>query len=557
MGPSSLLALVFGVTTVAVTNARDAVVEVETDQGRLSGVAENTLKGRSYYAFRSIPYAKPPVGLLRFKDPEPAEDWNETRSASSHPPRCIQTLMDLLFVDIRRIDGEEDCLYLSVYTPEIKVPLVYPVMVFIHGGAYLSGDSASYGPEVLLDHDVILVVLQYRLGIFGFLSTEDSIIPGNFGLKDQTLALRWIQKNIKHFGGNPDKVTIFGESAGGSSVMYQMLIPEAKGLFSGGIMQSGSALHKWAIADTHATTARQIGQTVNCSLDEGSRAYLTCMQNISASLLVSTVTDSYKVVYVPFDMVPRVDGVYLRDHPASLVASGQYHQVPVIVGVTAQEGAIFTNYLYRWDERRKRHANDISMFSMAMFFEKETPQVQEELVRKAFNYYVGSFIVDNDTADAITQMVGESILIVPQDFTSLLLSRHHPVYSYEVRHKGQRSFGDYANTTFSRRWVQHADELIYLFATKRLKPLEQEEDLSLRETIASLWTNFAKTGNPTPDDTLGFKWDSAKESSLQHLVLQPKPFLESDTRQKARDFWLQFPTYESLWKVFYGGKREL
>ncbi|XP_076041309.1 juvenile hormone esterase-like [Oratosquilla oratoria] len=558
MGPSSLLALVLGVAAVAVTNAGgDATIEVDIDQGRLSGVTENTLKGRPYYAFRGIPYAKPPVGPLRFKDPEPAEGWYGTRNASAHPPKCIQTPVDLLFLDIRIVDGEEDCLYLSVYTPEIEVSSGYPVMVFIHGGAFLAGESSSYEARVLLDHEVILVVLQYRLGIIGFLSTEDSTIPGNFGLKDQTLALQWVQKNIGHFGGDPDKVTIFGESAGAASVMYQMLIPESKGLFIGGIMQSGSAIHKWAIADTHAKNARQIGQIVNCSLDEGSQAYLTCMQNISASLLVSTVAESYKIVYTPFDMVPRVDGVYLRDHPVALIAAGHYHQVPVIVGITAHEGAILTNYIYSSDERRKKFADDISLMSTIMFFDTEPPHVQEKLVRKAFNYYVGDLIVDNHTADAVTQMIGENALTVPQDFTSQLLSHRSPVYSYELRHRGQRSFGDYANTTFSRRWVQHADELIYIFATNRLKPLDRVEDLRLSDTIAILWTNFAKMGNPTPDDSLGFRWDTALKSSLHHLILQPRPFMENDTRKKTRDFWLEFPAYQPLWRVLYSGKSEL
>ncbi|XP_076059197.1 juvenile hormone esterase-like [Oratosquilla oratoria] len=555
MEPSTLLALVFG-AMVAVVNADDVDVVVDIHQGRLSGVAEETLKGRRYYAFRSIPYARPPVGPLRFKDPEPAEGWPETRDASSYPPRCVQTLAEGLILEKVIVDGDEDCLYLNVYTPETTTHRKYPVMVFIHGGAFSSGHSSPYGPTLLLDHDVILVVLQYRLGIFGFLSTEDFVIPGNFGLKDQTLALRWIHKNIAFFGGDPEMVTLIGESAGAASLMIQMLVPQAKGLFARGIIQSGSALHDWALGDSHARYSRRIGQTVNCPIDEGSENYLKCMQEVPADLLLHTVADLRKFFFLPAHLLPRVDGTYLRDHPAKLVERGQYHKVPVLAGTTAHEGALFTNYVYRWDERRRRYADDITLVAMSLLLDEELPEVQEEIVRKVLDHYVGEFKIDNDTADAVTQIISDGDFNVAQDITVLLLSRHQPVYYYELRHRGQLSFGDYANTTFSRRWVQHADELFYLFGSKRMRSGDREKDLRLSDNMTSLWTNFAKTGNPTPDDTLGFKWDSTKETSLRHLVLQPKPFMEDDFRKEIRDFWLQFPKFKHL-RRFLHVKEEL
>ncbi|KAG7153841.1 Venom carboxylesterase-6-like 8, partial [Homarus americanus] len=189
---------------------------------------------RALYAYQGIPFAKPPVGDLRFKDPVPSEPWEGVRDGTKLPEPCLQVSFFMFTSGVRvppeKLLGVEDCLYLNVYTPVDNGPKAdLPVMVWIHGGAYFSGSTKEYLPLVILDHDVVLVVIQYRLGVLGFLSTEDSVIPGNFGLKDQTLALKWVQRNINNFGGDKTKVTIFGESAGGASVHFHMLSPKSKG----------------------------------------------------------------------------------------------------------------------------------------------------------------------------------------------------------------------------------------------------------------------------------------------------------------------------------------
>nr|XP_053634423.1 venom carboxylesterase-6-like [Cherax quadricarinatus] len=176
-----------------------------------------------------------------------------------------------------------------------------PVMVWIHGGGFYSGGASEYLPHVLLNHDVVLVVIQYRLGVFGFLSTEDSVIPGNFGLKDQTLALQWVQRNIHKFGGDKTKVTIFGESAGGASVHFQMLSPKSEGLFSRVIMQSGSALSPWATGFKFRETAEEIGQTMGCPDSQDSQALLDCLQKVDGRRLSSLFQDyfvSYLYMYI-------------------------------------------------------------------------------------------------------------------------------------------------------------------------------------------------------------------------------------------------------------------
>ncbi|RXG51748.1 Venom carboxylesterase-6 [Armadillidium vulgare] len=166
-------------------------------------------------------------------------------------------------------------------------------MVYIHGGSFIGGKSSSYTGHVLLQEKIVLVTIQYRLGILGFLSTEDSIIPGNMGLKDQQLALKWVKENIVHFGGNPNAITLFGNSAGAASIHYQIFSPGSKDLFQRAILQSGNALCPWATSINHRNFAQDSGKKFGCELKEGTEEnYLLCMQSIEARDLVQFTTDT-------------------------------------------------------------------------------------------------------------------------------------------------------------------------------------------------------------------------------------------------------------------------
>ncbi|KAK7072928.1 Carboxylesterase 5A [Halocaridina rubra] len=237
---------------------------ITTEQGKLSGISEEAYDGTPFNSYYAIPFAQPPLGELRFKrlnelvqtelliqpiltnlserdelgdgtrDPQPPSTWTGVRKRSSLASPCVQVPFGHMLAGVKlppeELVGDEDCLYLNVFTPKgAQTRDDIPVMVYIHGGGFFAGGAFEYLPHVLLSRDIILVVIQYRLGFLGFLSTEDSIIPGNYGLKDQIAALQWVQKNIKHFGGNPKKVTIFGESAGAASVHYHMFSPKSEG----------------------------------------------------------------------------------------------------------------------------------------------------------------------------------------------------------------------------------------------------------------------------------------------------------------------------------------
>lgn len=184
---------------------------IQTTYGQLQGETLSCGIGCNYFSFKGIPYAAAPVGNLRFRAPVSPQPWSGVRPALEHGPACPSSSRLSPVVD-------EDCLSLNVYTKFLDRNL--PVMVWIHGGSFSGGNghSFTYGPDHLVDEDIILVTINYRLGVLGFLSTEDSNAPGNYGMKDVIKALEWVRYNIRNFGGDPDNVTIFGESAGGAAV---------------------------------------------------------------------------------------------------------------------------------------------------------------------------------------------------------------------------------------------------------------------------------------------------------------------------------------------------
>merc|ERR1712004_799907 len=216
---------------------------VSTSLGLVRGSEGKTEAGTSYTKYTRVPYAEPPIGKLRLREPVSKKAWSSELDATQDSPPCLQ--IDSL-AGGNSIKGQEDCLYLNIFTPNMDPDGINlkPVLLWIHGGAFTEGSANDLtDPEFLLNEGVVFVALQYRLGLLGFLSVENSTeLTGNLGLKDQQEAMRWIQQNIAAFGGDPSNVTLFGESAGGISVHQHVLSPTSKGLFRAGILQSGTAL---------------------------------------------------------------------------------------------------------------------------------------------------------------------------------------------------------------------------------------------------------------------------------------------------------------------------
>lgn len=532
---------------------QDAEVIVTTPLGKISGFKEQSTKGNPFYSFHSVPYAEPPTGSLRFKDPVPVESWTGIKNGSVIPPSCPQIPFILATLRTPSYIGDEDCLYLSIFTNKPnEEDAALPVMVFFHGGAFFAGGINRYTPYVLQNEGVVFVLIQYRLGILGFLSTEDDVIPGNFGVKDQVLALQWIQENIHYFGGDKTRVTIFGESAGGASVHFHVLSPYSKGLFSGGIMQSGTLLNPWAMGGAFREVAMYTGKRFDCQglsapSEQASESLLSCLQRIDVVNLTLSLQDHFHWNFNPVLLGPRVDGDYLPEEPEILVKEGRYNKVNLISGVTSHEGGLFVFPLFSSEALRHDLLNNFKEIGPASLDIRDGDASPAELAQRIFDYYVGGVKASPEDADNLCAMYGDWQFTLGHDLVAkfhIRSSAEVPIYLYELNHRGQRSLGDYYNAGVGETWVSHVDDLFYLFTGGNTlwKSLEREEDLRLRDIITKLWSNFAATGNPTPDNSLGFTWEPVSKDNFGHLSLTPSPFMEEDRRQEVRKFLESLPT---------------
>ncbi|KAK4300793.1 hypothetical protein Pmani_027027 [Petrolisthes manimaculis] len=533
---------------------------VMTQEGVVAGVVDETINGNNFFAYYGVPYAKPPLGTLRFKPPQPAERWEGIRDSSTMPQPCLQITYLPFLLNTRAKDkdyiGLEDCLYVNVFTPKIGGSDL-PVMVWIHGGGWFTGAAQDYNPHVLLDHGIVLVVIQYRLGILGFLSTEDEVVPGNMGLMDQTQALRWVQDNINNFGGDKNRVTIFGESAGGVSVHYQTLIPSAKGLFARAITMSGGVMCPWALSHTHATTTHKLARTLHCPTDLGSEKLVTCLQNVNIRTLIHQTHDTYDWFLMPLRVNPRVDGSFLPDLPWKLLKEGRVNQVDLMSGITKDEGAFFSLAIYGNDELLNTLNNNFTMAGpVSLCLTEGITDDPIQVAKDIYRYHLGDEKVSNNNYNTFNKIMDYQMFQLSHDMTYIqhsINSPHKRTYAYEFDHRGQLSMGDMYYSEVGNHWVCHGDELYYLFrGGPLLRPpnppkstpydLVLKQEIELRQTMAKLWTNFAATGNPTPDKSLlGFTWSAVTPQRLQHLVITPTPTMRDDIRAEVRKFYSTLP----------------
>ncbi|XP_014217028.1 venom carboxylesterase-6-like [Copidosoma floridanum] len=511
---------------------------VNIRNGTLEGIVMKTRKGREFFGFRGIPYAVPPLGELRFEPPEPAVPWAGVRPAKEDANVCTQRN---IYTHEEEIVGVEDCLYLNVYTPNIpssdeKKINNHPVMIWFHGGGWVTGAGHSeyYGPKFLLDHDVILVTVNYRLGPLGFLSTEDLASPGNQGMKDQAQAIRWVHENIASFNGDPNRVTLFGESAGGVAVHYHMISPLSRGLFQRGISQSGTALCPWALTRPGLAKkkAQRLAELLNCPKDD-TKKLVACLRTKDPIEIIGTDRAFQVFDYcpmIPFRPVIEPDhpGAFLKEDPAVSLKNANLSDLTWMTGVTSDEGAIRTAGLYglyngELVKRLDKEFEDLA--PVTLLFHDTCPQKNRQnssrLIRQ---FYLGDKPIDESTRAALTDMYTDAWFYIAadeavRDHLKLLSS---PVYYYYFAYRGSSSFSSIFGDASGDYGVSHADDLQYLFPVGEQLfkdvPLS-EEDHRVIDIVTALWYNFAKTGNPTPEVTKDtpVKWKPVRTSHLEYL----------------------------------------
>ncbi|XP_050094048.1 uncharacterized protein LOC126576786 [Anopheles aquasalis] len=497
--------------------AEDPVVEL--GPGQIVGRKKVLPNGTEYYSYQGVPYAHPPVGELRFKPPVPLEKFTEEPlQCGEERGICLAT-----FYLPPSAPGTEDCLYLNVYTPSAPgnrgAPLK-PVMVWIHGGGFYtgSGNTDFYGPEPLLQHDVILVTFNYRLGPLGFLALPAVGVYGNQGLKDQQLALKWVHDNIAQFGGDPSNVTLFGESAGGASVHLHYLTEGSRKYFHKAIAQSGTMLCPWALQYQPEHKARRLAALLGYT-GEDDAGVLETLQNASVEDLVANSTRAFDeaetTTYLLSPFIPVIEDAASEDpiiphRSEELLKQANTVTIPLISGVTSAEGIAFHATI------SPKLAEIAANLSMVMPLDLAVPHDQSSDVHEEVRqFYFQDQAIDETNISKLLELLGDVTFNFPVYAAAVLQSRYQPgapQYFYRFGYETELNQGRvHVNVPDGLPGAAHADELAYLFSGSAFKVQLEPDSASAqaRDLVSRLWTNFAKFGNPTPDEqvgTLGFQW---------------------------------------------------
>eukprot|EP01130_Rhizamoeba_saxonica_P017270 TRINITY_DN8308_c0_g1_i1.p1 TRINITY_DN8308_c0_g1~~TRINITY_DN8308_c0_g1_i1.p1 ORF type:complete len:505 (-),score=106.48 TRINITY_DN8308_c0_g1_i1:1074-2588(-) len=502
MGHHFLLILAIVSIFATYCQSSGSQLEIDTTHGPIQGFLMNDYPLR---AFLGVPYAKPPTGNLRWRRPVEPDTWTAIKETKEFGASCMQDRNAYTPIS-------EDCLYLNVWTSNTTKRQLLPVMVFIYGGSFKHGSSsdALYDPIDLIrgyDYNILGVTLNYRLGSFGFVSNKGLISEdiygstGNYGLLDQRLALKWVQNNIQNFGGDPSRVTVFGESAGAASISNHLIMPRSWGLFSQAIIQSG-AFAKWTAVNISESENNwnAIAEQVGCTT-------LKCMRNATAEQIMEN--------YANLPFLPAIDNSEIVEDPIELMYKGDVLKIPLLVGSNKNEGTIFQN-------------EDLKSITKAEFV---------QMVKQFFPDSSGAVLAEYDVNQypspwfALTSIFGDISFTCPAFYTANILSSYVPVYSYYFVHEidAVSKYSPYLG-------VFHGSELGFVFNKRNPVfsdapvPFTQQE-IDLAQKFVTWWGDFATFGYPASDPN----WiDYTGNGSY---VIDMEQHMETDIRDSQCKFW--------------------
>uniref|UniRef100_A0A182K574 carboxylesterase n=1 Tax=Anopheles christyi TaxID=43041 RepID=A0A182K574_9DIPT len=485
-----------------------ACITAETVVNIKNGPITGERRG-DYYAFEGIPYAKPPVGKLRFASSELNDDrWTAPRNATVRGPVCLQ--WNHLIPDENKLEGVEDCLFLNVYTRSIESTARLPTIAFIHGGALMFGTGNFYEPDHIMRRQMVLVTFNYRLGPLGFLSTEDDTIPGNFGLKDQVIALQWIRENIESFGGDPDTVSLVGYSAGSASVHLHYLSSLSRGLFTSGIGHSGSALSPWVMTERSVEKAIRIGAVLGCPTRK-TQALLECLRKLPAEDIVRQVPQFLDFLYNPFSpfgVVVEREGPlnphpFLTETPRSLMTSGNIAKVPLILSVTQAEGlypgAEFIsdlNYLQAIDSRWNELVPSILDYKTAV----ADPKARDRLSESIRNHYFGTEErLSLANFATLIRIISNRLYFAGVTESAKLMHPYTNVYVYYDLYKCKYGVGEALShhDDPGLLGVAHGDDVLLIFPSVLREEIPfTDEEMQVVDRFVTMYESFAKGDQP-------------------------------------------------------------
>ncbi|XP_077563330.1 acetylcholinesterase-like [Haemaphysalis longicornis] len=535
---------------------------VRIEEGLLAGKRLTVLE-KQVDAFLGVPYAVPPVGNLRFERPQPAHAWENTLQATSKPPPCRQ--LDMPFVAGTRLNyanaSTEDCLYVNVWRPSASCPrsesceAKLPVIVFIHGGAFQWGDSGLFivDPSVFVaQSDVVFVTFNYRVSLFGFLSAKNPDLPGNVGIWDQLLVLKWVQKNIAKFGGDPAMVTVKGQSAGAVSAGLHAISTQSKGLFKRAILESSTPLSMFLTASFNVVgqfvSVANAHRCIDNSKDwrEETHDIVNCLKKVEGDAIIAKLKEETAFK----QMFPVIHGdEFFPDDPLDPGTYESLNVKEVLLGTTLNEGTVFLN---NFQNIAPQFDDFISgNYRLAMTLALKTMfNIPLSHARDITVAYFGNQDVEHNrksVTDIFCELFGDATIYCPTlIFADVAAQRGVKTYRYIFTHR--------ASDSVWPEWmgVAHGDDLPYTMGSLLLprdpslltpavgydlldilakKTHTKAEEDFVKQVIAS-WTEFAKNGMPamvTPGD----KWP--QHSMSRPLVVSLKPGNFNVTEEQKRD----------------------
>ncbi|KAF9819060.1 hypothetical protein SFRURICE_000725 [Spodoptera frugiperda] len=547
----------------------EETIEVGLKQGVVVGKVEKTiLKKQDFYTFKGIPFAETPVGELRFQPPKPHDGWSGNLEAFENKPTCMQFSSRMRNKEPFGISGSEDCLYASVFTPDVKGNA--PVIVFDYNDQFRTwfNGTDTYSPDFLVEEGVVVVTISHRLAILGYLTTEDGVIKGNNGLRDFILGLEWIKQNIDKFGGDPSKVTIVGSRGGAALAEILLYTEKAKGLFSGAILQSGTALEAMYFYKEPKKKAFDLGAALNITA-ANSKELLEELQKLDAETILQAEVKTIDVTYIDkyqisnFPYAPTIEygieDAVLSELPEK---SKIVNDVPVIIGFNSREGLDMVSNLIiepkLLTDNAEKHILKLPIRTNFRFVQNSKPY--KEAGRDIVNFYLADKSLHYANILEYAVFVADCLQNYPIDLTAhkLAESLSSPVYYYLFDFRGQwnensQNIMALARTTMGHHGATVGDELCYLFVCSRIKksydqmlnlPSEQNE-LKVTKRMVRLWSNFARTGNPTPskdDEVLkGLTWKPmGKDSETNYLHMTKLFRMKTNPLGERKKFWEDF-----------------
>nr|XP_029728675.1 acetylcholinesterase-like [Aedes albopictus] len=529
---------------------------VEVSQGKLRGVTTTLPNGSTYHYFKGVPYAKPPVGELRFRPPVPVEKfYKPVVDCLVDRSVCMQPMG-------RFVVGKEAGLYLNVFTPGLSVGEVsaapkFPVMVWIHGGAFMSGSSNSfvYNPLHLVEEGVVVVTLNYRLGALGFLSLPSAGITGNAGLKDQLLVFKWVKQNISRFGGDSENITIFGESAGSMSAYLHYLSPNSRKYFHKVICQSGVACSESFFQVDAANKARKLAKVFGYDGNDDSKVLETLLKTPAKMLIKhqdDVATDFEKRLALQMFFRPVIEEAISEDSiitesPEKIFKSFDTIRMPLINGCTDSEGILGIWFI------RKRLKDFVqNPESLVPQLLGSPPGLDKKTVGKEIQqFYFGNDPLGNESLDALCNVMSDNIFVTNTNVSAEWIAKYQPNvkhYHYRFCCDGKLNFTKKMFRLSQVKGASHGDELFYLFQSKFLQQLpESSDEYRVIRTMIRMWTNFAKYSDPTPDShdpLLPFKWTAvqnfdrnADQFDLDSLKIDVKCEMEKNPCKERMELW--------------------